>query len=272
MVTISSNTLILNEVENIDGLIRNLIDAKVDEIIFLDGGSTDGSYEKLLEYEKKYDFIKAMRWKQPENSEFKSGFRESDRRNIIKMASSSDYIFYIDADERVSLNLKDEINNKTESAYVIKRYHFWGKNIRVNSYDDRVWSPEYQFRVIKNSKNIEFRSQEKDGLHNRIYKSGLRVLGSFNSGKKIKNIARVINNFIIGFKSRKIESVEIYHLHYLNLEKRGKTGDLRKGDIENGKVVFVNSLKDGMRYDRRKEKVICCLKDEEIYNKILKYM
>ncbi len=112
MITISSNTLILNEIENIDGLIKNLIDAEIDEIIFLDGGSTDGSYEKLLEYEKKYSFIKAMRWKQPDNSEFKSGFRESDRRNIMKMASSSEYIFYIDADERVSTNLKKEITDK----------------------------------------------------------------------------------------------------------------------------------------------------------------
>lgn len=272
MITISSNTLILNEIENIDGLIKNLIDAHIDEIIFLDGGSTDGSYEKLLEYEKKHSFIKAMRWKQPDNSEFKSGFRESDRRNIMKMASSSEYIFYIDADERVSTNLKKEITDKNKSAYIIKRYHFWGKNIRVNSSDDRVWLPEYQFRVIKNSKNIEFKSKEKNGLHNRIYKNGFRVIGSFNSGVLFKNIARVINNSIIGFSSKKLESVEIYHLHYLNLEKKGKRGDLRTGDIENGKVILVENLTGGLIHNRKKEHVICCLKDEEIYNKMLKYM
>ena len=59
---------------------------------------------------------------------------------------------------------------------------------------------------------------------------------------------------------------------YLNLEKKGKTGDLRIGDIENGKIVLVESLTGGLIHNRKKEHVICCLKDEEIYNKMLKYM
>ena len=44
-MNISANVLVLNEYNNIKGLINNLVDANVDEIIVLDGGSTDGTFE-----------------------------------------------------------------------------------------------------------------------------------------------------------------------------------------------------------------------------------
>ncbi|BDU51412.1 glycosyltransferase family 2 protein [Haliovirga abyssi] len=112
-VTISSNTLVLNEIKHIDGLIKNLLDAKVDEIIFLDGGSTDGTYEKLQEYEEEYEHIRAIRWKQPRNSEYKLGFRERDRRNLMMDLSTSDCILYIDADERISIDFKEKIKSNS---------------------------------------------------------------------------------------------------------------------------------------------------------------
>lgn len=271
MITVSSNTLVLNEIKYIDGLIKNLLDANVDEIIFLDGGSTDGTYEKLIEYEKKCEKIKIIRWRQPINSEYKMGFREKDRRNIMMIASSSEYILYIDADERISINFKLFINSNHYKAIVIAQQQFWGSRIRVNTVDDRVWSPALQFRLVKKNESIKFMSNDSNGLHNYISINGFKVLGGFNAGIIKQKIARVYN-FVIGFRTNICKDINIYHLHYLELEKAMKKNDLRKNDLENAKVVLVKSELEGLKYDRRKKHVICCLEDDKWYKEIKDYL
>ena len=42
-VTISANVLVRNEIKHVDAFVRNMIDACIDEVIFLDGGSSDGT-------------------------------------------------------------------------------------------------------------------------------------------------------------------------------------------------------------------------------------
>lgn len=41
-VTISANVLVRNEIKHVDAFVRNMIDARMDEVVFLDGGSADG--------------------------------------------------------------------------------------------------------------------------------------------------------------------------------------------------------------------------------------
>ena len=41
-VTISANVLVRNEIKHVDAFVRNMIDACIDEVVFLDGGSSDG--------------------------------------------------------------------------------------------------------------------------------------------------------------------------------------------------------------------------------------
>lgn len=40
-VTISANVLVRNEIKHVDAFVRNMIDACIDEVVFLDGGSSD---------------------------------------------------------------------------------------------------------------------------------------------------------------------------------------------------------------------------------------
>src|SRR3979411_44469 len=87
-----------------------------DEIIVVDGGSTD----KTNEIAKKFQ------------AKIISGDVESfaEQRNIGLEQAIGDWVFYIDTDERVSAELKEEIlriiSNKTNqyAAYKIKRKNF----------------------------------------------------------------------------------------------------------------------------------------------------
>ena len=89
-VTISANVLVRNEIKHVDAFVRNMIDACIDEVVFLDGGSSDGTYERLLEYKVKYSHIRVLHWEQPKGSEYKQGFNEVARRNLMIEASSMD--------------------------------------------------------------------------------------------------------------------------------------------------------------------------------------
>lgn len=71
MSTISANVLVRNEKNQVDGFVKNMIEVGIDEIIFLDGGSTDGTYERLLYWKNKYPFIHVLLWEQPQGSSYK---------------------------------------------------------------------------------------------------------------------------------------------------------------------------------------------------------
>ena len=62
---VSLITTVLNEVENIDEFIKSVIKQSVlpEEFIIVDGGSTDGTYEILKKYARKYKWIKVYQVK-----------------------------------------------------------------------------------------------------------------------------------------------------------------------------------------------------------------
>ncbi|MGB9911236.1 MAG: glycosyltransferase family 2 protein [Microgenomates group bacterium] len=111
-----------------------------DEIIYLDGGSTDGTLEIVKEFKKvKIRFQK----------EKKMDFAEWHNQGIGE--SKGEWIFYLDTDERVTPELKKEIseiiskNSKEFSAYAIPRQNILlGRPVRFGG-----WWPDYQIRLFK---------------------------------------------------------------------------------------------------------------------------
>ncbi len=101
-----------------------------DEIVVIDTGSTD----KTLDICKKYNC----------NISRTSKDSFSYWRNLGKEKASFDWIFYLDADERMTDGLKkemmDTINNSKLFAYVIPRRNFYlGKEVRFGgAYPDYV--------------------------------------------------------------------------------------------------------------------------------------
>lgn len=242
---ISSNTVIRNEIRFVDGLVANLLDAGVDEALFLDGGSTDGTYERLIKYSGKHSQITVLSWPQKQGTALRRGFREVDRRNLLKSISTGDYILAIDADERISPGFRRYVGEGRHVAIPIVQ--FWGRHVRVNTRDDRVWDA-FKVRLLRNSKFVRYHSKDPNGLHCYLSKYGW---GIRSGGSRVKRLLRVL----LGIAPRKEPRITLYHLHYLRLVR--KDNDLRSGDLANGEVVLVQSAEEGLQYDRRERHVIC---------------
>ena len=125
-----------------------------DEIVVVDHGSTD----KTLEIVKKFGVKKIVR--APENSNF------SDRRNSGAEEASGEWLLYVDADEKTTPDLREEIleviqryNNATMKqsfpAYAIPR-----KNIRLTKvlYHGGWW-PDYVLRLMKKDKLVRWEGE-----------------------------------------------------------------------------------------------------------------
>lgn len=129
-----------NEEAKIEDCLRSVVFA--DEIILVDGSSADGTTEIGKKYKAKI-FIRSNNPMLNVNKNF--GFTKA----------SNDWILSLDADERVTLELKMEIeaalNKKNDlSGYWISRKNIiFGKWIRHAG-----WYPDHQLRLFKKGKGI----------------------------------------------------------------------------------------------------------------------
>jgi len=101
-----------NEEENIKGLIKNLSFA--DEIVIVDAFSSDGTVEAI----KKYDNVKLVQHK---------FLNFSNQRNFALKQASYNWVLFIDADERISGDLKNEIIDTLKNAKNTVAYSFYRK-------------------------------------------------------------------------------------------------------------------------------------------------
>lgn len=108
-----------------------------DEIVFLDNNSQDKTVEIARKYTK--------------NILIKDFEGYANERNILAKEAKGDWILYIDADERISAQLKDEIlttvKDTQHSAFGIPR-----KNILLGKWQKYGgWWPDYQIRLFRKS-------------------------------------------------------------------------------------------------------------------------
>jgi len=244
--SVASNTIIRDGRHFVDGLVRNLLDADIDEILFLDGGSTDGTYERLIEWADRKPQIQVLSWRQPDKRAFASGFREPTRRNLLRMVSTTDYILYIDADERISVNLKQHLCGAT--YYAVPMLHLWGNGIRLDTADDRVWNSQ-KVRLFLRNAPVEFRATHASGLHCQLCRWGI---GVEQSSTRVKRSVRAL----LGLEPVGGPRIAMWHLHYYDLNMTDDS-DLRWRDIAEGALLRVGSALDALAYDRRREHVIC---------------
>lgn len=133
---ISAIILTRNEEETIKDCLESIKWA--DEIVIVDNGSTD----RTLEIVKKFGVKNIVR--------SKSGNSFSDHRNLGAKAARGEWLLYVDADERVTPELREEIETVIGTAEKYCAYAIPRKNIRLTKvlYHGGWW-PDYVLRLMK---------------------------------------------------------------------------------------------------------------------------
>lgn len=187
-------TLILtyNEEENLRDCIESV--KWSDEIVVIDSYSEDNSVQIALEYTEKV---------------YKRKFDDfASQRNFGLEKIESEWVLVVDADERVTSNLKEEIleklNNSCVQGYKIPRKnYFLGKWIKYCG-----WYPDYTMRLFK--------------------VAGNRYTGLVHEGLDIEKFVK-LNNPFIHYTYRDIEHYvnKLNHYSTLDAEKKYSAGKRR---------------------------------------------
>lgn len=134
--TLAVALIVKNEAKHLEACLST-VQGWVDEIVILDSGSTDNTKEISRQFTDKF-YI---------NSDW-PGFGK--QRQIAQSYVSSDYVLWLDADERVTPELKRDIldaieKNEPNTAYKINRLSdAFGKFIKYSG-----WSPDWVVRLYK---------------------------------------------------------------------------------------------------------------------------
>lgn len=137
MNKVSVVIITLNEESNIKGCLESVKWA--DEIIVVDSGSRDKTVEICRQYT---DFVYDVLWQ---------GFGK--QKNSAVGLAHFDWILSIDADERVTPELKEEIegllkNELDFSGYFISRKSYFGKRLILHC----GWFPDFTIRLFNRQK------------------------------------------------------------------------------------------------------------------------
>lgn len=234
----------LNEEKNIRDLMLNLDFA--DEIIVVDSFSSDKTLEILKEF--------------PQVKVYQHAFNNfSEQRNIAIDYATNDWILFIDGDERISDNLKQEIqnvlnSNNTKRGYYLKR-KFYFFNEPVN------------FSGLQSDKNLRL-FQKKNAKYHGIVHEKL----NFND-----NIG-VLNNYLIHYSYAHHQHFKDKVFYYNRLKAVEKLG---KGYKPNSVLAVMHPIYTFLnRYffrlgflDGKKGYIICKVYAQGIkerYNEMLK--
>ncbi|MBN1567694.1 MAG: glycosyltransferase family 2 protein [Acidobacteria bacterium] len=133
MEPISATLIVYNEEHNINNALQSL--SWADEIVVVDSGSTDATLEICRQFTDK---ILHRNW---------TGY--VDQKNHAVENAKNDWIFSLDADERVSPELRSEIGELAARGFLKRGYKipriafFMGRWIKHGD-----WYPDYQLRLF----------------------------------------------------------------------------------------------------------------------------
>lgn len=194
MSCISALLLTFNEEKNIGTVINNLKFA--DEIIVIDSFSNDNTIVIASSYPNvKIYYHKFMNF--------------TDQRNFALTKAKYEWILFIDADERITRNLKDEIlytvscKDTADAYYFFRKFYFKNKPLHFSG-----WQTDKNIRLFKKSK-CHYSSE-------RMVHEVLKVSGNVST---LKN--KLIHYSYENFKSYKRKMKNYANLRALELNKKG---------------------------------------------------
>ncbi|MCK4385804.1 MAG: glycosyltransferase family 2 protein [candidate division Zixibacteria bacterium] len=133
MPKISAIVITYNEEKNIGRCLSSI--AWVDEIVVVDSESTDDTKKIASEFTPRVFDIK---WE---------GFGKA--KDFAKDKASHPWILSVDADEVVTEDLKEEIQNITKSEDSLDGYYISRKSNFLGKWIKHAWSPDYVLRLFK---------------------------------------------------------------------------------------------------------------------------
>lgn len=199
-MSLSVIVITLNEEKNIDECLKSV--RWVDEIIVIDSNSTD----KTVELAKKFT-----------QNIFQLNAPYGFKRNFGIEKAKGEWILWLDADERISDELRIEIqkviSRNNFDAYFINRKSFF-----INKFIQHCgWYPDYSLRLFKKSTKLEF----SESLVHESIKTKL------STGK--------LKNYIIHYTDLDFE-------HYLNKLNHYTTQSAEELKNKNQKATFIDIL------------------------------
>jgi glycosyltransferase involved in cell wall biosynthesis len=193
---ISALLITFNEEDNIEDVLQNLHFA--DEIIVVDSYSTDSTVSKI----KAHDHVTLIQ------RAFKN---YTNQKKFALEQASHDWILFLDADERITPLLKNEILDITHGAIVpVSAYYF----LRTFMFQDEVlrfsgWQSDKNYRLFRKSK-VKF-------TEDRIVHETLLV-----DGKSATLKHKLIHYSYTDFDSYKHKMVKYGKMKALEEYKKGK--------------------------------------------------
>ena len=231
MVNLSVIVITYNEENNIERCLRSLKFA--DEIIVVDSFSTDSTVEKARQFTEKiiqhdYDGDIPQRLR---------GFS----------LANGNWLMYVDADEEVSIELKDEIlrvireRDSADGYFIVRKVFSLGKWIMHGG-----WFPDHSFRLFRRDQYIPEYAEVHGGF---TTKGHTEILGGFllhYSYPTINDYLRKMNDYTSlqvsnKLKTDKVESVGIMKIIFSPMSHFFRRYISQKG-YKDGKVGFVMAV------------------------------
>ena len=185
---ISGLVITLNEEENIEDVIQNL--NFVDEIIIVDSFSTDNT----VALTKKYPHVRLVQ------NKFENF---TNQRNFALSLASHPWILFMDADERITPALKDEIiatvqkEDTFDAYFFVRKFMFEGKPLHFSG-----WQTDKNIRLFKKEKGHY--------IPDRLVHEILKVDGSKG----------ILKNKLIHYSYRDYETYKSKMIHYAHLKAK----------------------------------------------------
>ncbi|MGB3146058.1 MAG: glycosyltransferase family 2 protein [Maribacter sp.] len=243
---ISALLITFNEEENINEVLLNLSFA--DEIIVVDSFSTD----RTIEYIKKHKNVQLI---------CRAFINYTDQKNYALQKASNDWILFLDADERLTPSLKEEILNTIEKPHAASAYYFLRTFMfKTKKLKFSGWQSDKNYRLFR--KSMVYFDQERivhetlvvDGksatLKNRLlhysYKNYDDYKGKMLKYGKMKAIE----------EAKKGKKARWYHFIFRPLYKFLNHYIIRLGILDGKKglvICYLNALGVWARYNELKK-------------------
>jgi glycosyltransferase involved in cell wall biosynthesis len=141
--------IVHNEHRSIEAAVRCLL-YHCDDVLVVDGNSTDGTLEKLLALCREFRNLRLVVWSQ-NSSRYHSAWNEPLRRNWAIKACLNDWILTLDGDELLS-DLPANYFREIETPLYFDRYNLLNRREVIIHYQSpeklETWYPDHQVRYF----------------------------------------------------------------------------------------------------------------------------